>query len=607
MNNMAFVASVPDVMKAGNMLDLFMKRTLTVLRNRGGDPDRDTLHHLVFCDFTKMGRLSQTDINSMCNYMKFALELNPLKSCGVVMAPLLSSNSVLGGLRGEMRRIEDKLMENNLEMRLINIRLGQSRLHGNASIPANFPGWMVIHETSVPKKGTDYRARAEKDKDMETRAEKGQENKCLACTSLRDSASQCFWGGGLFLEPFCADEHMSVLRFCSSVMWQCCGPLDLPEMIPADDYERPQTWQNLKSYEGRATYTHVEETAQWLGGGDIPKAIIASLFNGVTLTRNEACGVIVHNPTAYEGALERSIIMNQDSYPVPVASFSLCASPSSGQVELYIKKQVTTLLVDWWKSDKGPLTNLSPDSKYVAWKPEEHTVASPSAPTTKVLKVVDKVLTIPQDIRSKYLQDPMRGPEWKRFMSAFDTRYSMPLPTATPAAAAEAAPTLVVEAASTPASAQELWDTIFPDEPRDLQSFESKYKRDMHLASFDYNGVPAYFVIVAEGVVNKLFIIGKETDATVDTNQWCLGHGPGSWLQDDKAEKFIGDSPDKSFPINWGSDQAACRPSWIGQHESCLGPLLVALELLSARSAAHGVLQRLAFVCFAGCRGRGEE
>ena len=97
-------------------------------------------------------------------------------------------------------------MENNLEMRLINIRLGQSRLHGNASIPANFPGWMVIHECSVSKKGTDYRARAEKDKDMETRAEKGQENKCLACTSLRDCASKCFWGGGLFLEPFFLEQ-----------------------------------------------------------------------------------------------------------------------------------------------------------------------------------------------------------------------------------------------------------------------------------------------------------------------------------------------------------------------------------------------------------------
>lgn len=200
MHNMAFVAPVADLTKMGSLPDLFMKRVLTVLRNRGvTDPSRENLHHIVMCDLTKLGRLSQNDINTTCNYLKFALELNPMRSCGVVLAPLLSSSAVVGGLRGEMRRIEDKLIECDLEMRLINVRVSQTRLHGNASIPANFPGWMVIHETSIPKKGTDYRSRPDKDQVADTRAEKAQENKRLACPSLSSSPRVTCWFGGMSL------------------------------------------------------------------------------------------------------------------------------------------------------------------------------------------------------------------------------------------------------------------------------------------------------------------------------------------------------------------------------------------------------------------------
>lgn len=49
----------------------------------------------------------------------------------IAIAPLLASEGVLGGLRGEMRRIEDKFVDSGLECKMIQVPFDLSQLHGN--------------------------------------------------------------------------------------------------------------------------------------------------------------------------------------------------------------------------------------------------------------------------------------------------------------------------------------------------------------------------------------------------------------------------------------------------------------------------------------------
>ena len=69
-----------------------------------------------------------------------------------------------------------------------------------------------------------------------------------------------------------------VNQFCSSQLWReqlvqtKCRALDEAEFIvPASGFP-------VSSAEGRRNYTDVQETAQWLGGTEIPTAILVPLM-----------------------------------------------------------------------------------------------------------------------------------------------------------------------------------------------------------------------------------------------------------------------------------------------------------------------------------------
>ena len=49
----------------------------------------------------------------------------------LVIAPILASKSVLGGLHGEIRRIEDKFLGMDKELKMIGIRVHNQKSHGN--------------------------------------------------------------------------------------------------------------------------------------------------------------------------------------------------------------------------------------------------------------------------------------------------------------------------------------------------------------------------------------------------------------------------------------------------------------------------------------------
>jgi hypothetical protein len=49
----------------------------------------------------------------------------------LVICPMLAGEAILGGLRGENRRIEDKFDQMNMEMKLVQILLDLSGQQGN--------------------------------------------------------------------------------------------------------------------------------------------------------------------------------------------------------------------------------------------------------------------------------------------------------------------------------------------------------------------------------------------------------------------------------------------------------------------------------------------
>lgn len=49
----------------------------------------------------------------------------------LAVCPLLASDGVLGGLRGEYRRIEDKFVDMGMELKTVQLQFDVSSLHGN--------------------------------------------------------------------------------------------------------------------------------------------------------------------------------------------------------------------------------------------------------------------------------------------------------------------------------------------------------------------------------------------------------------------------------------------------------------------------------------------
>lgn len=84
--------------------DTFVRRAC---RTYSGKLNKEVLtsdvYSIIWCDWTKLGRLKQTDVNEHCDRIKTVIQNNPTRSCSFMVAPLLVSENVMGGLRGECR------------------------------------------------------------------------------------------------------------------------------------------------------------------------------------------------------------------------------------------------------------------------------------------------------------------------------------------------------------------------------------------------------------------------------------------------------------------------------------------------------------------------
>ena len=235
----------------------------------------------------------------------------------------------------------------------------------------------------------------------------------------------------------------------------------------------------------------------------------------------------------YDGALEKAAV--RLGCPVVGATCDLgCHKLSS--------KLLRTHLLDEWKAGKPSWKN---GPKFVATA-EAGDVVPPevTAPELLILLQVDGKLVIPQEIRQKYLGDPVRSVEWKAILKKFDKVHgpngSTPAKPAAPVTPSPSGGSAVTPpetpggAAAEAPGGEDVWKDIFPDEPKTLEELISKYEPS---STFSAPG-GALVVKVVEG---PKFFLAAPVAGALDDQTPVITHGAGTWLLDSKAEKMLKD------------------------------------------------------------------
>jgi hypothetical protein len=183
-----------------------------------------------------------------------------------------------------------------------------------------------------------------------------------------------------------------------------------------------------------------------------------------------------------------------------------------------------------WKAGVGIMASRLP--KFVATPGPEHMPDAPVEPVLKVCMVIDSILTIPADVRSMFITDPIRAPEWRELLTKFDKEYGTPVTAPTPKPEKQD-PKLEVAAK-------------FSDEPTTVQEFEAKYTP---AATFTNDSTSIFKVV--EGP--KLFLVCTG-DAKVSDEKPFLTHGAGKWLIDNEAKTYSKEHPGKGHICEFTDD-----------------------------------------------------
>ena len=184
-----------------------------------------------------------------------------------------------------------------------------------------------------------------------------------------------------------------------------------------------------------------------------------------------------------------------------------------------------------WKGGVGVIGKMTPRYKP---SPEDETPVVAEQPSLSICLEQDGVLVIPPDIRSKYLADPTRSPEWRKLLQQFDRKWGASDDQPTPPRAQERSdqPELSSTSGSTTDQDSSTWASIFPGEPTDQDSLNSKYGAPA--ITFTISGTLTG--VVVEGP--KLFLVSSG-DSTAGIDAPILCFGAGTWLLDARATTFI--------------------------------------------------------------------
>jgi len=102
MEKVCFVGYTELLSKLGTTIDTVLRRCLSWMSEKTLGVTSDSLYHICYVDLSKLGRVSQQQINDCMVFAKSTLERNPAKSMLILIPPLLPSAHCLG-LRGESR------------------------------------------------------------------------------------------------------------------------------------------------------------------------------------------------------------------------------------------------------------------------------------------------------------------------------------------------------------------------------------------------------------------------------------------------------------------------------------------------------------------------
>lgn len=175
-----------------------------------------------------------------------------------------------------------------------------------------------------------------------------------------------------------------------------------------------------------------------------------------------------------------------------------------------------------WKNNLGPLAGGR--IKFERDAPTTVDSGGPRAPEMRVCKLDDRCLSIPRDIRDKWLVDPVRSPQWRDVLRKFDAVFAVSVPVNPEVAEAAVADEVKVEEFD--------WGKIFPE----AVTTEEELGKLKIETSFQLSVPGAHMNITDK---KELYVLATSDEVTLPDNVWIIGYGAGMWLQDEKAKNFL--------------------------------------------------------------------
>lgn len=139
-------------------------------------------------------------------------------------------------------------------------------------------------------------------------------------------------------------------------------------------------------------------------------------------------------------------------------------------------------------------------------------------------------LAIPSTVRTQWIGDPIRAPEWRKLLKSFDSRWAE-VPSEGPTENTCASEPLGGAASAEAAAERFQWNTAFAGEPTTKADLDTKYGPALHSFAFNSELQGAIY----EGP--KLFLLASQ-DGEISTDQPAFMFGAGTWLLDAKAVTF---------------------------------------------------------------------
>ena len=100
-------------------------------------------------DLMKVGRVGKEEMNCFADLLEIVMQSRPETSCGLLIAPYLISEKVTNGLRGEVRRVEDKMDAKQISTTAFSIRCAAPP--SNKKVPLVFPAWLATSDAGYER------------------------------------------------------------------------------------------------------------------------------------------------------------------------------------------------------------------------------------------------------------------------------------------------------------------------------------------------------------------------------------------------------------------------------------------------------------------------